>query len=65
MKLEINGNIEEVQSNNVEAMLDELKMNKQGIAVAINEAVVPKSMWAKFQINGQDKIMIIMATAGG
>lgn len=65
MKLEINGNIEEVQSNNVEAMLDELKMNKQGIAVAINEAVVPKSMWAKFQINEQDKIMIITATAGG
>ena len=65
MHIEINGNQESIKSCTVEAMLDELKTGKEGIAVAVNEAVVPKSMWPTFDLNENDKIMIITATAGG
>ena len=39
MHIEINGNQESIKSCTVEAMLDELNTGKEGIAVAVNEAV--------------------------
>ncbi len=37
----------------------------QGIAVAINDMVIPKSQWDDTQIQEEDHILIITATAGG
>ncbi|MGV6862011.1 MAG: sulfur carrier protein ThiS [Putridiphycobacter sp.] len=39
--------------------------DKKGIAVAVNSTVIPKNEWSNFELNNQDKIMVITATAGG
>ncbi|MEL6538210.1 MAG: sulfur carrier protein ThiS [Bacteroidota bacterium] len=36
-----------------------------GVAVAINERVIPRTVWAETTIQPQDQILIITATAGG
>ncbi len=39
--------------------------NTNGIALAVNEKVIPKTEWNNFQLNDNDKILIIKATQGG
>lgn len=36
-----------------------------GIALAVNETVIPKNEWEKFQLQDNDKVLIIKATQGG
>lgn len=36
-----------------------------GIALAVNEEIVPKSDWEKFALKENDRILIITATQGG
>lgn len=37
----------------------------QGIAVAINNTVIPKAEWDNYIVKDNDKIIIIKATQGG
>ena len=57
----------EITANQTMASLLETNgmADKSGIAVALNNRVVPKGNWPTTQLNEQDKIMIITATAGG
>jgi sulfur carrier protein len=41
------------------------KSDKTGIAIAVNNNVIPKKSWRSFKIKNQDKITIITATQGG
>jgi sulfur carrier protein len=36
-----------------------------GIAIAVNENVIPKGEWEKYMLKAQDKIFVIRATQGG
>ncbi|MDR1679174.1 MAG: sulfur carrier protein ThiS [Prevotellaceae bacterium] len=38
---------------------------KKGIAVAINNRVIPRVEWASFSLSENDKILVITATRGG
>ena len=40
-------------------------LNKRGIAVAVNNSVIPKSEWDSYTVDSADKITIIRATQGG
>lgn len=47
-------------------LVDQLgKAKKTGIAIAVNNNVVPKNNWDKLMLNDQDKVTIITATQGG
>ncbi len=37
----------------------------KGIAVAVNDTVIPKREWNTYKINSEDKIILIKATQGG
>lgn len=37
----------------------------KGMAIAVNEMVVPKALWNDYTINNNDKIIVIKATQGG
>ena len=41
------------------------KINKTGIAVALNNAVIPKNQWDTTSLSENDKVTIITATQGG
>ncbi|MBL3655157.1 sulfur carrier protein ThiS [Fulvivirga sediminis] len=39
--------------------------NLQGVAVAVNQQVVPRTAWKKKSIKSHDQLLIITATQGG
>jgi sulfur carrier protein len=41
------------------------RANVDGLAIAINNVVIPKSTWATTKLNENDKLIFIAATAGG
>lgn len=41
------------------------KKEFNGIAVAINEVVIPKKQWHTYQLQEHDNILIIIAAQGG
>ena len=46
-------------------MLLEFPEKSKGIAVAINNQVIPKTAWATTPLRHQDSILVISATQGG
>ncbi|RXM50905.1 MULTISPECIES: sulfur carrier protein ThiS [unclassified Chryseobacterium] len=56
----------DILPENLEALLAmELPGKKKGIAVALNNRIVPLSAWAETSLNNLDSILIITATQGG
>lgn len=47
-------------------LFEKFKINSSnGIAVAVNEMIIPKKEWAAYSIHEKDKILVITATQGG
>ena len=44
---------------------EELGEKQNGIAIAVNENVIPKKEWTNYLLKEHDKILIIKATQGG
>ena len=66
MTVIVNNQPKEVEQDIVvHALLSSLQIAINGIAVAVNNAVIPKSEWAAKQLKADDKVMIIQATQGG
>lgn len=68
MELKINNQTKQfaTESLTVQALLDlEIPIKQNGIAVAINNNVIPKSNWNSHPIQETDDILIISATQGG
>ena len=62
---ERNFNIEEAIGN-IEHLCKYLKIDKEsGIAVSINDLIIPRWKWNIVKLNPADKITIIKATQGG
>ncbi|WGL98186.1 sulfur carrier protein ThiS [Arsenophonus sp. aPb] len=57
--IEINSSITIIQ------LFDYLKLNSLGIALAINQIIIPRENWNHHYINHQDKILLFQAIAGG
>ncbi|MDC8102807.1 sulfur carrier protein ThiS [Chryseobacterium rhizosphaerae] len=56
----------DILPNNLEALLAmELPGKKKGIAVAVNNRIIPLSAWAETFLKDQDSVLIITATQGG
>ncbi|HWZ23255.1 MAG TPA: sulfur carrier protein ThiS [Cytophagaceae bacterium] len=67
MTIFFNNNLQQIQEQTtVLLLLDQLMSNKQnGIAVAINETVIPKGQWNTYVLQPNDKVLVIKATQGG
>ncbi|MFV8352871.1 sulfur carrier protein ThiS [Flavobacterium sp. XS2P14] len=68
MELKINNQTKQftTDSLSVQALLDlEIPEKQNGIAVAINNTVIPQSDWNSHLIQETDDILIISATQGG
>jgi sulfur carrier protein len=68
MELKINNQIKQFQADalSIQALLDiEIPQKQNGIAVAINNSVIPKSNWNSHLLSETDDILIISATQGG
>ncbi|OXG03050.1 sulfur carrier protein ThiS [Flavobacterium araucananum] len=68
MELKINQQTKQfnAESLSVQALLDlEIPHKQNGIAVAVNNTVVPKLNWNQHLVQETDEILIISATQGG
>lgn len=66
MEVIINQHIFNTDSENLEPILFAYGIkNRQGIAVAVNNKVIPKSRWNTHKISVHDSITIIKAAQGG
>jgi sulfur carrier protein len=39
--------------------------NQKGMAIAVNQQIIPKSTWDSYALNENDQVTIIHATQGG
>jgi sulfur carrier protein len=49
----------------VGAIVDDLGLGRRGVAVAINEEVVPRSSWDGTPLAAKDRVEILNAVQGG
>lgn len=66
MEIEINGALTSIiDSTNLKYLIDETVKDQKGLAVAVNNSVVPKDNWAHTILMPADKVLLIKATQGG
>ena len=67
VKLTVNGEVETFKANTVLALLAAKDIDSQmrGIAVALNDSVVPRSAWAETTLTDGDRIEIVKPYRGG
>ena len=61
-----NKSVELPDASGIKALLQKLNLTSpQGIAIAVNEQVVPKSDWESCVLKDNDAVLLIRATQGG
>lgn len=65
MKITVNSKEVETTSQTVAELAKELDFPEKGIALAINNGLVPRTDWEGKSLTEGDKIIIIKATCGG
>jgi len=68
MELTINHTLRtfDVLPETLEALLAiEIPQKRKGIAMALNNRIIPQSFWAETFLSNKDSILIITATQGG
>ncbi len=66
MRIELNGQGMEIADSATIAMLiKELRLPDRGVAVAVNQKMIPQTEWADQALIENDKVLIIRAACGG
>lgn len=67
LSLEVNGTQEQLQASTVAQVLvlKGIELDRKGIAVALNSAVVPRRVWGDTTLKSGDVLEIITARQGG
>ncbi len=65
----VNSELREVEFTTEKATLESLAMaielTQTGVAMALNEVIIPKARWAEVELHNNDKVVIIVAACGG
>ncbi len=68
MMISIHVNDSETQvakQSTLATLMSNLHQNSTGMAVAINNRVIPKSQWSETGLEQNDQVLVITATQGG
>ena len=65
MKVNINKKSTETSATTVQQLAEELNLPAKGVAVAINNTMVPRTEWATTYIKDGADIVIVKAFCGG
>ena len=67
MQISINNNSTDIQSaTNVSHLIHHLlALNPAGMAMAINDSIVPRHLWEETLLQENDKVLVIKACSGG
>lgn len=65
MKLSVNNRDMEVQAATLLQLSEELELPQQGVAVAVNNKMVPRTEWEQYALAEGMSVVIIKAACGG
>lgn len=65
MKIMLNDAPHEFSGETLQDLLAHLNKSEQGIAIAINQQVVPKSQWSSTELYELSQVFIFESIAGG
>jgi sulfur carrier protein len=66
MQIQLNGSSYEVASNiKLDQLIEQIKPPSQRYAIEINAELVPRSLYAEYQLQPNDQIEIVQAIGGG
>ena len=65
MKLKVNDKEVETGATNLSQFSQEQNLPATGIAVAVNQRMIPRAEWASYALHEDDNILIIKAVCGG
>jgi sulfur carrier protein len=67
MQISINSNLTEIQDSTAvsELVHHVLQLNPAGMAIAINDTIVPRHLWEETLLQESDKVLVIKACSGG
>ena len=65
MKISVNNKEVETRANYLLQLSQQLELPQTGIAVAVNNRMVPRSEWEHFVLHENDELIIIKAVCGG
>jgi len=60
-----NKEVEISDESTINDLISEMNMPDRGIAIAINNEVIPKENWAGFKLIKETRVTLIKATQGG
>ena len=66
MKIKVNETTHELKSgSSISDLIDLLDLKPQGIAIAIEETVIPKEQWEETILEDNTELLLIHAFSGG
>lgn len=65
MKIRINNKETDVQAESLLDLAKELSLPERGVAVAVNNRMIPHTDWQQTALKDDDNIVIIKAVCGG
>ena len=65
MKITYNGTLLDISTTNLEALILQQAGTDQGVAVALDGAVVPRSRWASIEVPEGARVDALTAVQGG
>lgn len=65
MNITINNKSTDTQAENLSQLAAKLELPQKGVAVAINNRMIPRTDWKATALAENDKVVIIKAACGG
>jgi sulfur carrier protein len=65
LRIRVNGEEREVATSSLQTLLQELRAPEEGVAVAVDGEVVPRSARTAFELREGSRVEILRAVGGG
>lgn len=65
MKIRLNNQEIETNASTIACLMEELALPRQGVAVAVDNTLIPRAEWESYTLSEDIRIMIIKAVSGG
>jgi sulfur carrier protein len=66
MKVQVNNKeVEMIPDSTLTQLTAQLELTVQGIAIAVNNKMIPRTEWERFTLHENDNLIIIKAACGG
>ena len=63
--IKVNGALETLAAGTIKALMEARGLSGEGLAVALNERLVPRASWGRTVLHPEDNVEIVRAIGGG